>query len=72
MDLQQLCHQTFSVDVRSRYQMLLLSAHHDSVADDAAVTFFGEDPVLYWLDHSAQVGALGLEDHPSNERPSKH
>jgi hypothetical protein len=46
MDLQQLCPQTFSVDVRARYQMLLPFAHHDTVAEDAAVTFFGEDPVL--------------------------
>ena len=46
MDLQQLCPQTFSVDVRARYQMLLPFPHHDTVAEDAAVTFFGEDPVL--------------------------
>ena len=72
MDLQQLCPQTFSVDVRARYQMLLPFAHHDTVAEDAAVTFFGEDPVLSWLGHSAQAGVLGLEDHPRSERSCKH
>ncbi len=69
--LQQLYRQTNSADIRSRCQMVLLSAQHRAVAEIAACTFFGEDTVLYWIDRYERDGLTGLEDRPRSGRPPK-
>jgi hypothetical protein len=63
--LHQLYRQTDSADIRSRCQMVLLSAQQRAVSEIAACTFFGEDTVLYW------TGVAGLEDRPRSGRPPK-
>ena len=69
--LQHLYRKTDSAALRSRCQMLLLSAQRRAVAEIAAVTFFGEDTVLYWIDRYEQAGLAGLEDRPRSGRPPK-
>ena len=62
--LHQLYRRTDSADLRTRCQMVLLSAQRRAVAEIAAWTFFGEDTVLYWIDRYEQDGLAGLEDRP--------
>ena len=62
---------THNVDVRTRCQMILLSAREYGVSEIAAVTLFNEDSVLYWLDRYEREGLQGLEDRPRSGRPSK-
>ncbi len=69
--LHQLYRQTASANLRSRYQIVLLTAQRRSVAEIAAVTFFGEDTVLYWIDRYEQAGVPGLEDLPRSGRSPK-
>ena len=70
-DLHQVYRQTASADLRSRCQIVLLSAQQRVVAEIATVTFFGEDTVLYWLDRYERDGVGGLEDRPRSGRPPK-
>jgi transposase len=63
--------QTDSADLRSRCQIVLLSAQYRAVAEIAAVTFFSEDTVLYWLDRYDREGITGLEERPRSGRPPK-
>ena len=51
--------------------MVLLSATGHPVAQIAALTFFGEDTVLYWLDRCDRDGIDGLADRPRTGRPPK-
>ena len=62
---------THDADLRSRTQMILLSAAGQPVAQIASLTFFGEDTVLYWLDRYEQDGIDGLADRPRSGRPPK-
>ena len=51
--------------------MILLSAQHYTVAQIAALLFFGEDTVLYWLNRYEAQSLAGLEDRPRSGRPAK-
>ncbi len=62
---------THDADLRSRTQMILLSAAGQPVAQIASLTFFGEDTVLYWLDRYEQDGIDGLADRPRSGRTPK-
>jgi transposase len=62
---------THDADLRSRTQMILLSAAGQPVAQIASLTLFGEDTVLYWLDRYEQDGIDGLADRPRSGRPPK-
>jgi transposase len=62
---------THDADERSQRQMILLSAGGKSVAEIAALTFFGEDMMLYWFDRYAAAGADGLTTAPRRGRPPK-
>lgn len=70
-DLKRLYRQTSNADLRSRCQMILLSAQGHSVPEIAYLTFFEEDAVLYWLDRYAAENLPGLEDRPRSGRPPK-
>jgi transposase len=70
-DLRQLYRQTGNADLRSRCQMILLSAQGHSVPEIARLTFFEEDAVLYWLERYAAENLNGLEDRPRSGRPPK-
>jgi transposase len=70
-DLKQLYRQTRNADLRSRCQMILLSAQGHSVPEIACLTFLEEDAVLYWLDRYATENLQGLEDRPRSGRPPK-
>jgi transposase len=69
--LKQLYRQTNNADLRTRCQMILLSAQGYSVAEIAKLTFFEEDAVLYWFDRYEQESLSGLEDRPRPGRPRK-
>jgi transposase len=69
--LQRLYRQTDQADIRTRCQMILLSAQGHSIADIAAWTFFDEDSVRYWFDRYETEGLVGLEDRPRPGRPPK-
>jgi len=69
--LQQLYRQTKDVDVRSRCQMILLSADGHSVSEIARLTLFDENSVLFWFDRYEAGGLDGLEDRPKSGRPPK-
>jgi transposase len=69
--LHQRYRQTDSADIRSRCQMVLLSAQQRAVSEIAACTFLGEDTVLYWIDRYERTGVAGLEDRPRSGRPPK-
>jgi transposase len=69
--LKQLYRRTDHADIRTRCQMILLSAEGYSVADIARLTFFEEDAVLYWFDRYEAESLAGLEDRPRPGRPSK-
>lgn len=63
--------ETAQADLRTRCQMILLSAESYSVAQIAQVTFYDQDTVLYWLDRYEAEGLDGLEDRPRSGRPPK-
>ena len=69
--LQQQYRSTRDADIRSRCQMVLLSAQGQPVAQIARLTFFGEDTVLYWLDRYERDGLDALADRPRSGRPPK-
>lgn len=69
--LRELYRQTENADVRTRCQMVLLSAQEHAVSEIAELTLFNEDSVLYWLDRYESQGLSGLEDRPrSGRRPN--
>jgi transposase len=70
-ELRQLYRQTKDADVRTRCQMLLLSADGHSVSDIAKLTLFDENSVLFWFDRYEAAGLDGLEDRPKSGRPPK-
>lgn len=69
--LQKLYRETEKADIRTRCQMVLLSAQGHSMAEIAKLTFFEEDTVLYWFDRYEAENLNGLEDRPRSGRPSK-
>ena len=69
--LQELYRQTENADVRTRCQMILLSAQEYAVSEIADLTLFNEDSVLYWLDRYESDGLRGLEDRPRTGRRPK-
>jgi transposase len=69
--LKHLYRKTDEADLRTRCQMILLSAQGHSVAEIADLTFFEEDAVLYWLGRYEQESLSGLEDRPRPGRPRK-
>jgi transposase len=69
--LRELYRRTENADIRTRCQMVLLSAQGHSVAAIAGLTFFEEDTVLYWLDRYQAENLPGLEDRPRPGRPPK-
>lgn len=69
--LRELYRQTKNADVRTRCQMILLSAQEYLVSEIADLTLFNEDSVLYWLDRYESNGLQGLEDRPHTGRRPK-
>jgi transposase len=69
--LRKLYRQTDQADLRTRCQMILLSAEGYSVAEIARLTFFEEDSVLYWFDRYEPKNLAGLEDRPHSGRLPK-
>ena len=69
--LQELYRWTQNADVRTRCQMILLSAQEYAVSKIAELTFFNEDSILYWFDRYEQDGLAGLEDRPRTGRHPK-
>ena len=69
--LRQLYRQTKDADLRTRCQMILLSAGGHTVAEIAEVTLFDENTVLYWFDRYETDSLAGLEDRPQSGRPPK-
>ncbi len=69
--LRELYRQTENADVRTRCQMILLSAQDYLVSEIADLTLFNEDSVLYWLDRYESNGLQGLEDRPRSGRRPK-
>jgi len=69
--LQELYRRTSNADVRTRCQMILLSAQEYAVSKIAKLTFFNEDSILYWFDRYEQDGLAGLEDRPRTGRRPK-
>lgn len=69
--LRELYRGTHSADVRTRCQMILMSAQEYVVSEIADLTLFNEDSVLYWLDRYESQGLSGLEDRPRSGRPTK-
>jgi transposase len=69
--LQQLYRQTDQADLRTRCQMILLSAQGHGVPEIARLTFFDADSVLFWLNRYEADGLAGLEDRPKSGRPPK-
>jgi len=69
--LRQRYRETKDADLRTRCQMILLSASGHSIADIAALTLFDENSVLYWFDRYEAEGLSGLEDRPKPGRPAK-
>ena len=70
-ELRKLYRLTDKADLRTRCQMILLSAEGYSVAEIARLTFFEEDSVLYWFDRFEAENLAGLEDRPRSGRPPK-
>lgn len=69
--LRELYRQTQNADIRTRCQMILLSAQEYAVSEIAELTLFNEDSVLYWLDRYESQGLSSLEDRPRSGRPPK-
>ncbi len=62
---------TDNADVRSRCQMILLSAQGHNAAEIARLTFFDQDTVLFWFERYEADGVEGLQDRPRSGRPPK-
>jgi transposase len=62
---------TQDADLRTRCQMILFSAQGRSTPEIAALTFFGEDAVLYWIERYQTEGIAGLSERPRSGRPPK-
>ena len=62
---------TDSADVRSRCQMILLSAQGHNTVEIAELTFFDQDTILFWFDRYEADGLAGLQDRPRSGRPPK-
>ena len=62
---------THDADLRSRCQMILLSAQSMPIGEIARLTFFSEDAVLYWIDRYQSEGIDGLSERPRSGRPPK-
>lgn len=69
--LRELYRQTEQADMRTRCQMILLSAQGHTVAQIAAWTMFDQDSVLYWFDRYEAENLKGLQDRPRPGRPPK-
>jgi transposase len=69
--LEQLYRQTTNADIRTRCQMVLLSARGRSTVEIAELTLFDQDTVLFWFDRYEADGLAGLEDRPRSGRPPK-
>ena len=69
--LRNLYRRTDNADVRSRCQMILLSAQGHSAVEIAELTFFDQDTVLFWFDRYEAAGLDGLEDRSRSGRPPK-
>ena len=69
--LKHLYRRTDNANVRSRCQMILLSAQGRSTVEIAALTFFDQDTVLFWFDRYEAEGLPGLHDRPRSGRPPK-
>lgn len=69
--LRQFYRQTRDADLRTRCQMILLSAGGHSTAEIAELTLFDENTVLYWFNRYETDGIAGLEDRPQSGRPPK-
>ena len=69
--LRHLYRRTDNADVRSRCQMILLSAQGHSAAEIAQLTFFDQDTILFWFDRYEADGLDGLQDRPRSGRPPK-
>ena len=69
--LRELYRQTRNADVRTRCQMILLSAQAYNVSEIADLTLFNEDSILHWLDRYESEGLEGLEDRPRSGRRPK-
>jgi len=62
---------TDNADMRSRCQMILLSAQGHSASEIARWTFFDQDTVLFWFERYEAEGLDGLQDRPRSGRPPK-
>ncbi|MBN9386538.1 MAG: helix-turn-helix domain-containing protein [Chloroflexi bacterium] len=62
---------TNQADLRSRCQMILLSAQGRSASEIAQLTFFDQDTVLYWFERYEKEGLAALGDRPRSGRPPK-
>jgi transposase len=69
--LRQRYRQTAQADLRTRCQIILLSAQGYGVPEIARLTFFDADSILFWLDRYEAEGLAGLEDRPKSGRPPK-
>ena len=69
--LRELYRQTENADVRTRCQMILLSAQEYGISEIADLTLFNEDSVRYWLDRYESQGLSSLEDRPRSGRRPK-
>lgn len=69
--LRQLYRDTKDADLRTRCQMILLSAGGHNVAEIAELTLFDENSVLFWFERYEAEGLTGLEDRPRSGRPTK-
>lgn len=63
--------QTHDADIRTRCQMILLSATGRPVTEIAEITLMNADTVLYWFDRYEAAGLDGLADQPRSGRPPK-
>jgi transposase len=69
--LRELYRQTEQADVRTRCQMILLSAQGHTVVQIAEWTLFDQDSVLYWFARYEAENLKGLQDRPRPGRPPK-
>ena len=69
--LETLYRHTKDADLRTRCQMVLLSAQEYSVTDISKLTLFDQDTVLFWFTRYEADGLAGLEDRPHPGRPPK-
>jgi len=59
--LRDLYRRTDKADVRTRCQMILLSAEEYPVSKIAELTLFNEDSILYWFGRYEEDGLRGLD-----------